>query len=379
MDKERRLDAMRAEGRRVLYVGDGINDSPAIGQAYASVALASGSALAREAADAQLCSDHLAAIPSVIAIGRATVHGVRQNLFWALAYNVAGIALAAAGALHPVVAALLMMVSSLMVTGRALRFAERLRERGETAPENARPSAGGEPCRAPVPERSLPSEADAVASRVSSAGPSSSRRGPALAFGAALALLGPLLAFNAALAPALAGACVLAFVMAGCALTQGLVSGRTGTFGNALAGMGSFGAVGMLVGWMLDAGGGPVVRDGVCLCGCAKSVLGLGIVSPFNWMHGLMVVGCLPAAAAFAGPGAPTRGVWARFWRNTIFCTAGMLLGMQAAVWMMSLVPVAQPQIHFFLTFAAMMLGMTAGMLGLEAAKNRGESARPPP
>lgn len=385
MDKERLMEAMRAEGGRALYVGDGINDSPAIGRAEASVALASGSALAREAADAQLCSDNLVAIPAAIAICRATVRGVRANLRFALAYNVVGIALAAGGILHPVVASLLMMASSLTVTGRALRFAQGLRQTEPAArrtPHVAREDEGRSPSSFPLPINSAPgrgigSKDGLQDMRRGAWGVGRPRRAPAVAFGTGLALLGPLLAFNAALPPALAGACVLAFILAGCGLTQWMVSGKAGEMPLAMAGMFSFGAVGMVAGWMMDAGWGPIVRDGVCLCGCAKSVLGLGIVSPFNWMHGLMGLGCLPAAAMLAGDGAPTRAGWARFGRNTFFCLAGMLLGMQATVWMMSLVRVAQPQIHFFLTFAGMSLGMFAGMLVLEAARIRGESARP--
>jgi heavy metal translocating P-type ATPase len=376
LDKERLLGEMRARGCRALYVGDGINDSPAIGRAHASVALASGSALAREAADAQLCSGNLAAIPEAIAIGRATVRGVRQNLLWALAYNAVGLALAAAGALHPVVAALLMMASSLTVTGRALRFAQQLRDTGPTDVRRSKIDGGASRA---SPMQILPATTgSAIGNRQSAIGHGGRRAAP-VAFGAGVAFLGPLLAFNAALPPALAGACVLLFLMAGCALSQWLASGKAGAFAGSMAGMASFGGVGMLAGWMLDAGGGPIVRDGVCLCGCAKSVLGLGIVSPFNWMHGLMALGSLPAAAMLAGGGPPTRAAWGRLARNAFFCLAGMLLGMQAAAWTMSLVRVAQPQVHFFLTFAGMTLGMFAGMLGLEAARNRDESARPPP
>ncbi|MFZ4693823.1 MAG: heavy metal translocating P-type ATPase [Verrucomicrobiia bacterium] len=388
MDKERLMETMRAEGCHALYVGDGINDSPAIGQAHASVALASGSALAREAADAQLCSDNLAAVPAAIAICRATVRGVRANLHLALAYNLVGIVLAAGGILHPVVASLLMMVSSLTVTGRALRFAQGLRQAEEG--QGSRVKGRGIQTDPAVFSQATPSRATVlhtegrsgsaspVGSRQSAVGKSQGRRVPALAFGVGLALLGPLLVFNAALPPALAGACILVFIMAGCALTQWMASGKAGELPSAMAGMFSFGTVGMVTGWMMDAGYGPIVRDGVCLCGCAKSVLGLGIVSPFNWMHGLMGLGCLPAAAMLAGDGAPTRAAWARFGRNSFFCLAGMLLGMQVAVWMMSMVRVAQPQVHFFLTFAGMSLGMFAGMLALEAARGRVKRARPP-
>lgn len=128
MEKERLLEKLQAEGRRALYVGDGINDSPALARAHASLALVSGSALAGEAADARLCSSDLGAIPGAIALARKAVRVIRQNLWFALFYNIIGIGLAGAGVLHPVAAALLMLASSLTVTGRALRFMDRVQE-----------------------------------------------------------------------------------------------------------------------------------------------------------------------------------------------------------------------------------------------------------
>jgi heavy metal translocating P-type ATPase len=116
--KATRVRELSAAGR-VLFVGDGVNDAPAMAEAHASLALATGSSLARETALGEF--HDLRAIPFAIARSRATLRAIRQNLLFAAAYNGLGITLAAAGILHPVAAALLMLASSLTVSVRALR------------------------------------------------------------------------------------------------------------------------------------------------------------------------------------------------------------------------------------------------------------------
>ncbi len=110
---------MRECARRPLFVGDGINDAPAMAEAHASLCIAGGSAVALETAMGEV--HDLREIPRAIARCRAAVRTIRQNLLFAATYNFVGIALAAAGMLHPVAAALLMLASSFTVSWRALR------------------------------------------------------------------------------------------------------------------------------------------------------------------------------------------------------------------------------------------------------------------
>ena len=102
-EKASRVTAMTAKGRRVAMIGDGINDGPALATADVGIAMASGSDIAIEAADVTLVNNEPTAVSRLISISRATVRVIRQNLFWAFAYNVILIPIAA-GALHPVFA-----------------------------------------------------------------------------------------------------------------------------------------------------------------------------------------------------------------------------------------------------------------------------------
>jgi P-type Cu+ transporter len=122
-DKARLVREIEEAGGRVLFVGDGINDSAAMAVASVSVAIGSGTALAIEVSDAVLAGNNLPAIPDAIATARHAVRAIRGNLLFAACYNAVGIVLAAAGFLHPVAAALIMLASSFTVTWRALRDA----------------------------------------------------------------------------------------------------------------------------------------------------------------------------------------------------------------------------------------------------------------
>ncbi|ADE53044.1 heavy metal translocating P-type ATPase [Coraliomargarita akajimensis DSM 45221] len=109
-------------GEMPVFVGDGINDSTAMSVASGAIAMGSGTGLARSSAGGQLPEDRLEALPEAIGLARSIRQVLRGNLIYAAAYNVLGMSLAAAGILHPVAAALIMLVSSFWVTGRALRL-----------------------------------------------------------------------------------------------------------------------------------------------------------------------------------------------------------------------------------------------------------------
>ncbi len=116
-----RVHALQAAGRRVLAVGDGINDAPLLAGADVSIALGAGSALAQRSADLLLLGEQLAPVADAIALARQARRILRQNFAWAAGYNLVAIAVAASGLVHPGWAALGMAGSSLGVTLNALR------------------------------------------------------------------------------------------------------------------------------------------------------------------------------------------------------------------------------------------------------------------
>lgn len=123
------LKQFRTGGARVAFVGDGINDAPALAEADVGLAIGTGTDVAIEAADVVLMSGDLRGVPNAIALSQATIRNIKQNLFWAFAYNVVLIPVAA-GALYPVNGTLLspifaaaaMALSSVFVLGNALRL-----------------------------------------------------------------------------------------------------------------------------------------------------------------------------------------------------------------------------------------------------------------
>jgi P-type E1-E2 ATPase len=120
-DKVERVRAARVAGQVPVFVGDGINDAVAMSQASGSIAMHSGTGLARSVAMGQLTGDRIEVISPAIRLARDVHQRLRGNLVYAASYNLVGMALAAAGLLHPVMAAMIMLVSSFWVTARALR------------------------------------------------------------------------------------------------------------------------------------------------------------------------------------------------------------------------------------------------------------------
>lgn len=116
------VQQLQARGERVAFVGDGINDAPALEQADLGIAVARASDVAREAADILLLKTDLQAVPEALGLAQATLRTIKQNLFWAFFYNAAAVPLAALGLLSPVLCAAAMGLSDVIVIGNALRL-----------------------------------------------------------------------------------------------------------------------------------------------------------------------------------------------------------------------------------------------------------------
>ncbi|MFO0799486.1 MAG: HAD-IC family P-type ATPase [Gemmataceae bacterium] len=309
-DKLARVQALAAAGRRPLMVGDGINDAAALAAAHAGVALASGTDLAVAASDATLYHGDLRVLPWAVELCRAGVRAVRRGLAAALAYNVVGVALAAAGYLHPVAAVLLMVLSSATL----VRFAGRVGVRPACTARREAPSGVG--------------------------------RG--VVHGVAVALQGLLLALLTGATAAVAGVTVAAAVVLGGLLAAWWVKRPALSHGADMAfGMLTVGNLGMLAGWFADGGFAPPACARCCTG--AEPGMWLGMLAAANaamlWLGRRPLPGGGHAAAMFGGG------------------NVGMLVGMAAGGRLAATADVTPPAGAVALAFAGMTAGMVGGML----------------
>jgi len=331
-NKADQIKNLRNAGHQAGFVGDGINDAPAMQEASLGIALAHGAGVTTVGADAVLYGGDLRVVPWAVALARQVRGSIRSNLIFAAAYNTIGMALAATGFLHPVASALLMVVSSFTVSWRALRSAE-----------------CADDCCAVIPVVPLNQA-------TSPEGQGAAPKWFQIASGLLVITQAPFLVYLGQLgttAAALTWAVMLGlgiFIVCFRPRKPGWAGAAHMIF--AMLGPGNWG---MILGWWADAGFAPVNMG--CQH-CAAQGFNLWNFAGMPWMNlGMLLLG-LPAM--LAGPGNPRFGLGRL--SLGLLSAAGMICGMSFGgfVFMKWLGPMVAES--FLVSFAGMTVGMLLGM-----------------
>jgi heavy metal translocating P-type ATPase len=335
IDKARQLDAGRARGERIAFVGDGINDAPAMRAADVGIALGHGADVTTASADAVLYGGDLGRIPWAIALCRQVRDSIRSNLLFAAAYNVLGVSVAAAGLLHPVVAALLMVVSSAIVSWRALRA-----------------TSQAELCCGPAGQ---PAQTDLDRVRLRERGQIAWNT----AYGVLFGLQAPFIIWLGQLSWSWAVVVCSVCLLGGWGIarfrTGSLEAHRYADMTFSMLGLGNWG---MLLGWWVDLGFAPIMAGAACEHCQRLNVLQPGAFE-VPWMYvGMLLFGVPPMWRDVTGStGWRMRSVLVTL--SAVGMVVGMGLGSSLAMKLAGPAP-AQP---FLVALTGMVVGMTLGML----------------
>lgn len=317
MGPDQKAEFLTAEQRKngpAAFVGDGVNDGAALAVAAVGLAVSEGTTIAKESGDGVIGERGLESLIHVIEVSRDVRRRIRSGLWFACGYNVMGMGLAAGGWLHPVVASLLMVISSGVVAWR-----------------------------------SLVSNGDGCARE--SAEPRGHHR---ILFLLTLAVQLPLAAWLGDMSwPQ-----VVAIAMGLWGVGWGLLQlSQTGPWTFMMMGMLGPGGLGMLAGWWVEAGMGPVMQEGVCLC-CQPHHY-FELTGKVPWMQ----LGMLLGGGWGMWFGLPRLGRQRHRWLAGILGATGMIAGMNEGARIALAMGGPGHSAQFLLAWVGMVAGMTLGML----------------
>jgi heavy metal translocating P-type ATPase len=317
MGPDQKADFLEAEQKRngaAAFVGDGVNDGPALTVAAVGLAVSEGTSIAKEAGDGVIGDRGFEAMIDVIEVARDVQRRIRSGLWFASGYNVIGMGLAAGGWLHPVVASLLMVISSGVVAWRSL-----VSGRDGCHPEGAE-SAGHH----------------------------------RILFLVTLLLQLPLGGWLGAMSwPQ-----ILGMAMGLWGVGWGLAQvGRPGPWTRMMMGMLGPGGLGMMAGWCVEAGMRPVMQEGVCLC-CQPHHY-FELFGKVPWMHLGMVLG----GGWWMWSALPQLGKHQQRWPAGLMATTGMIAGMNEGARIALAMGGPGHPAQFLLAWVGMSVGMSLGML----------------